>query len=183
MTLSPVFYCRVALSVHSKPEFHISLSIRMIINNISNRRTMGEGAECTGVACDIITMSLYSGNALSAQLNDNIYLGPLPPLFISGDWCTFPCVHYNDVIMSTVASQITSLMVVYSIVYSGGSKKTSKLRVTGLCAGISLVTGEFPVQRASDAENAFIWWRHHGYVYATHSHDDVVAFKYIPLYF
>ena len=28
-----------------------------------------------------------------------------------------------------------------------GSKKTSKLRVTGLCAGNSLVTGEFPAQR------------------------------------
>ena len=45
--------------------------------------------------------------------------------------------HYIDVIMTTVASQITSLTVVYSIVYSGRSKKTSKLRVTGLCAGNS----------------------------------------------
>ena len=33
------------------------------------------------------------------------------------------------------------------------SKKTSKLRVTGLCAGNSPVTGEFPAQRASNAEN------------------------------
>ena len=41
------------------------------------------------------------------------------------------------------------------------SKKTSKLRVTGLCAGNSPVTGEFPAQRASNAENASIWWRHH----------------------
>ena len=32
------------------------------------------------------------------------------------------------------------------------SKKTSKLRVTGLCAGNSPVTGEFPAQRASTAE-------------------------------
>ena len=41
------------------------------------------------------------------------------------------------------------------------SRKTSKLRVTGLCAGNSPVTGEFPAQRASNAENVFIWWRHH----------------------
>ena len=41
------------------------------------------------------------------------------------------------------------------------SKKTSKLRVTGLCAGNSPGTGEFPAQRASNAENASIWWRHH----------------------
>ena len=41
------------------------------------------------------------------------------------------------------------------------SKKTSKLRVTGLCAGNSPVTGEFPAQKASNAENVSIWWRHH----------------------
>ena len=41
------------------------------------------------------------------------------------------------------------------------SKKTSKLRVTGLCDGNSSVTGEFPAQRASNAENVSIWWRHH----------------------
>ena len=44
------------------------------------------------------------------------------------------------------------------------SKKTSKLRVTGLCAGNSPGTGEFPAQRASNAENVSIWWRHHGRV-------------------
>ena len=41
------------------------------------------------------------------------------------------------------------------------SKKTSKLRVTGLCAGNSPGTGEFPAQMASNAENVFIQWRHH----------------------
>ena len=42
------------------------------------------------------------------------------------------------------------------------SKKAWKLRVTGLCVGNSAVTGEFPAQRASSAENVSIWWRHHG---------------------
>ena len=41
------------------------------------------------------------------------------------------------------------------------SKKTSKLRVTGLCEGNSPVTGEFPTQRASDVENVSIWLRYH----------------------
>ena len=41
------------------------------------------------------------------------------------------------------------------------SKKTSKLRVTGLCVGNSPGTSEFPTQMASYAENVFIWWRHH----------------------
>ena len=35
------------------------------------------------------------------------------------------------------------------------SKKTSKLRVTGLCAGNSPVTGQFPAQRVSNAEKKF----------------------------
>ena len=41
------------------------------------------------------------------------------------------------------------------------SEKTSKLRVTVLCAGNSPGTGEIPAQMASNAENVFIWWRHH----------------------
>ena len=41
------------------------------------------------------------------------------------------------------------------------SKKTSKPRVNGLCAGNSLGTAEFPAQMASNAENVSIWWRHH----------------------
>ena len=40
-------------------------------------------------------------------------------------------------------------------------KRTSKLRVTGLCAGNSPVTGEFPAPMASNAENVSIWCRHH----------------------
>ena len=60
--------------------------------------------------------------------------------------------------MSAMASQITSLAIVYSTI-----KKTSKFRVTGLCAGNSPGTGEFPAQKASNAENVSIWWCHHGY--------------------
>ena len=41
-------------------------------------------------------------------------------------------------------------------------KKTSKLSATGLCVGNSPMTGEFPAQMASNAENVSIWWRHHG---------------------
>ena len=42
------------------------------------------------------------------------------------------------------------------------SQKTSKLCVTGICEGNLPVTGEFPTQMASSAENVSIWWRHHG---------------------
>ena len=70
-------------------------------------------------------------------------------------------LHYGDVIMDAIASQITSLAIVYSIGYSDADqRKTSKLRVTGLCAGNSPGTGEFSAQMASYAENISIWWRH-----------------------
>ena len=68
--------------------------------------------------------------------------------------------YYGDVIKSVIASQITSLTIVYSTVYSG-AKNISKLRVTGLCEGNSPGTCEFPVRRACNAENVPIWWRRH----------------------
>ena len=43
------------------------------------------------------------------------------------------------------------------------SKKTSKLHITGLCEENSPVTSDFPAQRASNAENVSIWWRHHDF--------------------
>ena len=46
--------------------------------------------------------------------------------------------------------------------------QTSKLRATGqLCKGNSPVTGDFPEQRASNAANVSIWWRHHGMLVAS----------------
>ena len=81
-----------------------------------------------------------------------------------GSWRN-PWIQYIDVTMSAMTFQIASLTIVYSVVYSGAfrrrSKKTSKLRVTGLCEGNSPATGEFPAQRAIDAENISIWWRQH----------------------
>ena len=41
------------------------------------------------------------------------------------------------------------------------SKKTPKLRVTGLCEWNSPVAGELSAQMASNAENISIWWCHH----------------------
>ena len=63
------------------------------------------------------------------------------------------------------------------------SKETSKLRVTGLCEGNSPVTGEFPAQRANNAENVSIWWRHHETIIwtdddADQDHDE---FKHMPI--
>ena len=69
--------------------------------------------------------------------------------------------HYGDVIMNAMASLIIGIYLVVSS--DGDQRKTSKLRVIGLCEENSPVTGEFPAQRASNADSASIWWRHHEY--------------------
>ena len=44
----------------------------------------------------------------------------------AGNWCAWenlPMCHYNEVIMSAITSQITSLTIVYSTVYSGADQR------------------------------------------------------------
>ena len=74
--------------------------------------------------------------------------------------------HYSDVIMSAMVSQIIGVSMVCSTVCSGADQHQSA-GVTGLCEGNSPVTGEFPSQRASNAEKLSIWWRHHGELHLT----------------
>ena len=72
---------------------------------------------------------------------------------------TLLTAHYGDVIMSTIASQITSLTIVYSTVYYAQIKENIKApRHWPLSEEF---TGEFPAQMASNAEDVSIWWRHH----------------------
>ena len=49
--------------------------------------------------------------------------------------------------MGSMASQITTLPILYSAIYSDADQRP--------------VTGEFPAQMASGAENVSIRWRHH----------------------
>ena len=79
-------------------------------------------------------------------------------------WCASSHIfifHYSDVIMSAMVYQITGVSIVYSTVCSGADQRNIKLRVTGLCERNLPVTGECPAQKASNAENDSIWWRHH----------------------
>ena len=88
------------------------------------------------------------------------------------DWCSYPWLlhwhwdnlaiapHNSDVTMTATASH-RRLDCLLNLLFKRRSKKLPKLRVTGLCEGNSPVTGEFPAQRASNAENVSIWWRHH----------------------
>ena len=67
--------------------------------------------------------------------------------------------HYGDVILSAMASQITGVSIVCSTISSGADQRNIKALRHRLLWEES--TCGFPSQRDNDAENAFIWWRHH----------------------
>ena len=68
--------------------------------------------------------------------------------------------------MAAMASQITSLTIVYSTVYSNADQR--KHQSSASLAFVLGIHREFPAQMASNAENVSISWRHHqtiiGYV-------------------
>ena len=80
--------------------------------------------------------------------------------------------------MSEMASHITGISIVHSTLCSGADQRKHQSSA-GLYEGNSPVTGEFPSQRASNAENVSIWWRHHVcvsvYAWST-SHDILTWF-------
>ena len=77
--------------------------------------------------------------------------------------------HYDDVIMTMLASQITSLTVVYSIVYSGVNQRkhqssASLAFVRAIHRGPVNFPHKWPVTRKMFPfdDVIMIWWRHHG---------------------
>ena len=72
--------------------------------------------------------------------------------------------HYGDVIMSTIAFQITSLTIVYSTVYSGADQRKHQNSASlALCGEF---TGDRWIPRTNGQlrENVSIWWRHCGII-------------------
>ena len=82
---------------------------------------------------------------------------------ISDIWMSDSNIHYNGVIMGAIASQITSLTIVYSTIYSDADQR----------------------KHQSSASLAFVWWIHRGPVNSPHKwpvtrkmfpFDDVIIF-------
>ena len=64
--------------------------------------------------------------------------------------------------MGAIASQITSLTIAYSTVYSDADlRKHQSSASLAFARGIHRGPGEFPAQMANNAENVSIRWRHH----------------------
>ena len=77
-------------------------------------------------------------------------------------WFVLPHSHYCDIIMGAVASQITSLTIVYSTVYSDADQRkhqssASLAFVRGIHRGPVNSPHKWPVTR----KNVSILWRHH----------------------
>ena len=106
-------------------------------------------------------VSSHNADSIDTNLQRHVAVGlahcPLSMLYALDNVINFGCsnglpvgtshhlnqcwFHYDDVIMGAMASQITSLTIVYSTVYSNPC--------------------EFPAQMASNAEKGSISWRHH----------------------
>ena len=80
------------------------------------------------------------------------------------EWTGALHFHYDDVIMTTKASQSTSLTSIYSTVYSDADQRKHQSSASLAFVWEFTGTGEFPAQRANYAENVSIWWRHHVFV-------------------
>ena len=81
------------------------------------------------------------------------------------EYCAYIKIHYSDVIMGSIASQITSLKIVYSSVYSGADqRKHQSYAPLAFVRGIHRWPVNSPNKGPVTRKNASIWWRHHAFV-------------------
>ena len=88
------------------------------------------------------------------------------------EWLVTPCkyiaIHHSDVIMGAMASQIISLTIVYSTVYSGADQRKHQSS-----ASLAFVweIHRWPVNSLHKWPVKFsIWWRHHDNVHDRSDH-------------
>ena len=104
--------------------------------------------------CDALVLSLwqdFDSSTISSKLIHSIGIDP-------SSWWTYIISLHNEPNGGVWNHRLLDSLLNH--LFRRKSEKTSKLRVTGLCEGNSLVTSEFPAQRASNTENVSIWWRH-----------------------
>ena len=85
--------------------------------------------------------------------------------------------HYSDVIMGRWRLKSpASRLFTRTFIQAQIKENTKAPRHWPLC-GNSQVTGEFPAQMSSNAENVSIWWRHHDNYFAiVGNHTDIALF-------
>ena len=84
-----------------------------------------------------------------------------PPVSLWVSWRK-NCIHYNDIIMRAVASQITSVSIVYSTIGSGtNERKHQRSASLAFIREIHRWPVNSPHVRPVTRKNVSIWWRHH----------------------
>ena len=82
--------------------------------------------------------------------------------------------HYNDVIMDAIASQITSLTIVYSTVYSDADQRKHQSSASlAFVRGIHRWPVNSPHKWPVTRKNVSIWWCHHGAVPSIFTFDEI----------
>ena len=107
-----------------------------------------------------IIIEVYFPIIFIILMNWDITHSSLPIRLLSFDWSVFTTTSRWGQNEHDCVSNHRRLDRLLNCLFKRRLKKTSKPRVTGLCKGNSPVTGEFPAQRTSNAENVSIWWRH-----------------------
>ena len=117
----------------------------IVINKDVETKILAATMACLGwIGCWILppqSACIYLRNKLvSTSLNPHNLARRKSKSWYMGFKCLV--THYNDVIMGTIASQITSLTIVHSTFYSDADQRNHQ-------------------NSASNAENVSIWWRQH----------------------
>ena len=90
-----------------------------------------------------------------------------PSYYLNQRWL----IHYSDVIMSAMVSQITSVLIVCSTVCPGADQRKHQSSASlAFVGGEPPVPGGFPSHMTNNAENVSIWWRHHDWLRSNDIH-------------
>ena len=157
---------------HDSNLMDISLCYYLIFDVLITTKFCTWHDSCTAMACAKICCDLMANDWITVRWSFHLIWIPNKkhkwnrPL----DNLTKTVTHYIDVIMTTLASQTTSLTIVYSTVYSDADQRKHQSSTWLAFVWEFIGTGEFPAQRASYAENVSIWWRHHAKIKFFHSY-------------
>ena len=100
----------------------------------------------TAVICMVSTSSVLRKIPVTCRINTGLGFGPHIVC-----WCASTSLRWRHNGHDGVSNHQPHVCLLNSL-FGHRSKKTSKFHVTGLCAGNSPGTGEFPAQMASNAE-------------------------------
>ena len=109
--------------------------------------------------CSVHRRPLYAQSCLTTHINARRHRPRIPATSFNA--MKYSQFHHSDVIMGTMASQITSLMIVYLAVYSGADQRKHQSS-----ASLAFVWGihQWPVNSPHKwpvIGSVSIWWRHH----------------------